>query len=143
MRKILAQALASIAAEAAVNAIKELALGFATLFFNPAESAAHFTAAGLWASIGGVAALAGRAVAGDLFKQKDSNSGSGSGTRGATGQVNPVTLSRNAGTAPQISTQRIILEVQSNDSHIVKVVGANYNSGGKLRQIIINDGGVD
>lgn len=71
MRKILAQALASLAKEATVNAIKELALGFATLFFNPAESTAHFTAAALWASIAGVSGLLGRKVAGDLFKQKD------------------------------------------------------------------------
>ena len=81
MRKILAQALASIAAEAAVNTVKELALGFATLFFNPAESAAHFTAAGLWAAIGGVSALAGRAVAGNLFQP----AGGGAGGRGGGG----------------------------------------------------------
>lgn len=81
MRKILAQALASIAAEAAVNAVKELALGFATLFFNPAESAGHFVAAGLWASLAGGTALAGRAVAGDLFKPK-ALAGSSSGGRG-------------------------------------------------------------
>ena len=140
MRKILAQALASIAAEAAVNAIKELALGFATLFFNPAESAAHFTAAALWASIGGVAAIAGRSVAGDLFKSKTSGGGATSPTSGGpSGQINPVTPSRNSGTPPP---QRVILDIRSNDSHIVKVVKEDYRSGGKLREIILNDGGV-
>jgi hypothetical protein len=97
MRKILAQALASIAAEAAVNAIKELALGFATLFFNPAESAAHFTAAGLWGAIAGGSALAGRTVAGDLFKQKSAAGGAGSGGGSGSGSRNerdPIDLTR-------------------------------------------------
>jgi hypothetical protein len=71
-RKIVASALASIAAESAVRAIFELAKGFAALFFNPAEAAAHFTAAALYGSIAGVAAIAGRAVAGDAFKQQTS-----------------------------------------------------------------------
>lgn len=98
MRKILAAALASIAAEAAVNAIKELALGFATLFFNPAESAGHFTAAALWASIGGVAAVAGRSVAGNLFRQQATGTGGGTGARGSgggSGEVSPIDITRN------------------------------------------------
>lgn len=95
MRKILAAALASIAAEAAVNAIKELALGFATLFFNPAESAGHFTAAALWASIGGVAAVAGRSVAGNLFQQQATGGRSGGGGGGsASGEPRPIDITR-------------------------------------------------
>jgi hypothetical protein len=91
MRKILAAALASIAAEAAVRAIWELALGFATLFFNPAESVAHFTAAALFGSISVGAALAGRAVAGNAFKQQTTASagastGSGGGNRSTSAQ---------------------------------------------------------
>lgn len=81
MRKILASALASIAAEAAVRAIYELAAGFASLFFNPGEAAAHFTAAALFGSIAVGAALAGRAIAGDAFKKQTS-----SATGGASGQ---------------------------------------------------------
>lgn len=99
MRKILATALATIAAEAAVNAIKELALGFASLFFNPAEAAAHFTAAALWGSIAGVTAVAGRAVAGNLFQQGSGASGgagsrSGNGTSDRSGVTNPIDLTR-------------------------------------------------
>jgi hypothetical protein len=137
MRKILAQALASIAAEAAVNAVKELAVGFALLAvgdFSGAGSA--FTSAAIWGAIGGVAAIAGRSVAGDLFKQKASKSGGESGSPNQ-GQLNPLTLGRNQ---PQ-PTQTIILQVQSNDSHIIKVVGGNYRTGGELREIIINDSG--
>lgn len=78
MRRILAQALASIAAEAAVRAIWETALGFAALFLNPAEAAAHFQAAALFGSIAVGSALAGRAVAGDAFKSQTSGAGASS-----------------------------------------------------------------
>jgi hypothetical protein len=95
MRQILAEALASIAAEAAVKAIYQLAEGFAALFFNPAEAAAHFTAAALYGSIAVGAAVAGRAVAGNSFnKQTAKATGSpagaaaSQGTRG--GSANPV-----------------------------------------------------
>ncbi len=137
MRKILAQALASLAAEAAVQAIKELALGFATLFFNPAESAGHFTAAALWGSIGGVAAVAGRGVAGDLFKQKNAG-GTGGSTSNQPGQLNPLALERNN----REQTLRIVLEqhIKSNDSHIVKTVVKDFQSGGDTREAFINDG---
>ena len=143
MRKILAQALASIAAEAAVNAIKELALGFATLFFNPAESAAHFTAAGLWGAIAGGSALAGRAVAGDLFKSKSGGSGAGAGaTSAGTGpqELNPLTLQRNTSLQPQ----RVVVEVRVKDSefgraitsHVVKDV----HTAGPIREALGGDG---
>jgi hypothetical protein len=144
MRKILAQALASLAAEAAVNAIKELALGFATLFFNPAESAAHFTAAGLWGSIAGVAAIAGRGVAGDLFKSKSTGSGSGVGTseRGS-GQLDPITLSRNQPQPP--NERKIVVEFKVDSSQFGKAITAHvvrdYRQGGDIRQVIVEDGG--
>ena len=144
MRKILAQALASLAAEAAVNAIKELALGFATLFFNPAESAAHFTAAGLWGSIAGVAAIAGRGVAGDLFKSKSAGSGSGAGTseRGS-GQLDPTTLSRNQPQPP--NERKIVVEFKVDSSQFGRAITAHvvkdYRQGGDIRQVIIEDGG--
>lgn len=126
MRKILAQALASIAAEAAVNAVKELALGFATLFFNPAESASHFTAAALWGSIAGVSAIAGRAVAGDLFKPKGSGSGSGTGSdRGPQG-LNPITLPRN-----QPQPIRVVVVVQPDGSKFGQAVTAHILDDGK------------
>lgn len=95
MRKILAAALATIAAEAAVNAIKELALGFAMLFLNPAASASHFTAAALWGTIAGVAAVAGRGVAGNLFKpQTATGGGTGSSGQGGTDESSPIDITR-------------------------------------------------
>lgn len=87
MRKILASALASIAAEAAVRAIWELALGFATLFTNPSESTGHFIAAALFGSVAVGAGLAGRAIAGDAFKQQtQAATGSSAGSTANSGQ---------------------------------------------------------
>lgn len=133
MRKILAHALASIAAEAAVNAIKELALGFATLFFNPAEAGAHFTAAALWGSIAGVAAIAGRGVAGDLFKPKTPSSAGGrrGDGLGGSGQLDPLTLNRN-----QPEPRRIIVEVRQ----VVEVRPDGSKFGEAITAHVINDG---
>lgn len=72
MRQILASALATIAAEAAVRAIYHLAMGFAMLFFNPGAATQQFVAAALFGSIAVGAALAGRAVAGNAFRQQAS-----------------------------------------------------------------------
>lgn len=139
MRKILAQALASIAAEAAVNAIKELALGFATLFFNPAESAAHFTSAALWGSIAGVAAIAGRGIAGDLFKPKDKERDRGA-TSGSN-QINPITLGRNQ----PAQDRKIVVEFRVNDSQFGKAITAHvvkdFRQNGDIRQMVLEDGG--
>jgi hypothetical protein len=85
LKKMVAAVLASVAAQAAVLAIFELAKGFAALFFNPAEAAAHFKAAALFGSIAVVAAVAGRSVAGDSFNQQASGGGSGGGGSGGQG----------------------------------------------------------
>lgn len=145
MRKILAQALASVAAEAAVNAIKELALGFATLFFNPAESAAHFTAAALWGSIAGVAAIAGRGVAGDLFKSK-SSSGSNRDRDSArgSGQLDPLTLNRNQAEPRRVVVEvRSVVEVRPDGSKLGEIITAHViedgRTGGPIRQFNIDD----
>lgn len=143
MRKILAQALASIAAEAAVNAIKELALGFATLFFNPAESAGHFTAAALWGSIAGVSAVAGRAVAGNLFQPQQSGSGaSGSGGRGTNerGEPNPIDLTRQQ----QTINVNIIVHGEPGpgfNQEVVRAVVHDVSINGPARDAIVKTAG--
>lgn len=97
VRQITALILASIAQQAAIQAVYELAQGFAKLamaFFgvpNAGPSAtAHFTAAAIYGSIAGIAAVAGRAVAGDSFKQNTTASGavaSSTSGSGGTGQA--------------------------------------------------------
>lgn len=112
-RKVLASALATVAAQAAVQAIYELALGFAALtpwgaaIYGPAVL--HFKAAALLGSIAGVAAVAGRAVAGDLFKKESDGGSSKSGTssggsRGST-QIATQDINRRAGNVVNVTIQ--------------------------------------
>lgn len=90
VRQVTAQILAGIAQQAAVKAIFELAEGFAMLalaiFGHPTagpSATAHFTAAAIYGSMAGIAALAGRAVAGDSFK-KDGESGQSASNSGTS-----------------------------------------------------------
>jgi hypothetical protein len=74
MRKMTAQVLASLAAQAAAKALFYTAEGIVALFLDPPLAGAFFSAAAIMAGIAGGAALAGRAVAGNSFK-KDKSSG--------------------------------------------------------------------
>lgn len=76
MRKMTASVLAGVASQAAVKSIFQLAEGFASLFWNPAEAAAHFQSAALFGSIALGAGLAGRGVAGNAFSGSSSQSNS-------------------------------------------------------------------
>jgi hypothetical protein len=138
MRKILAAALASIAAEAAVNAIKQLAVGFAMLAIGNFKGASDaFISAALWGSIAGVAAIAGRAVAGDAFKQKKDEDRGVEGSRDR-GQLNPLAFNRN-----QPESQRIIVEFRAAGDQMSRaftaVVLNDVKSGGPIRQAFADD----
>lgn len=90
-RKFVAEMLSAIASAAAVQALWEMAqwAAMTALFIfsgNPAyalAAGAHLTAAIIYGSIAGVAALAGRAMAGDSFKKETS------GAYGSAGQSSP------------------------------------------------------
>ncbi|HEX2881390.1 MAG TPA: hypothetical protein VHO25_17800, partial [Polyangiaceae bacterium] len=143
-RKLLAQALANLAKEAAVNMIKETALGFATLFLNPAESASHFTAAGIWALIAGGAALGGRKAAGDLFKQDSARAGGLPSSEGSGPQaLQTIIQGRNQQqTVRHEHVIRIVADEgkfgQALDTHFE----TGFRNGGRLREIVLTDGGV-
>lgn len=142
LRKLLAQILAHLAAEAAVKAIFELAEGFALLFFDPVAAGAHFTAAALYGSVAGVAAVAGRAVAGDLFKPKQSatGSGGGAGSRSSStqsSQPHPVNLDR-VTTQPQKDVVEIRFTGDLADVIEAKWI-QQYHGGGRLRNIVRGD----
>lgn len=156
-RKLVASVLAGVAAQAATLAIMELAYGVAALtpwgaaIYGPAPF--HFKSAALFGSIAAATALAGRSVAGGLFQPAATGGGTGRGDdRDDRGQLNPLNLARNAGVrgqeqfAPQIQPQRQtvehvhILRIESNDSHIVKVVSDDYRNGGRTRELILGDG---
>lgn len=142
LRKFTAEVLAAVAAQAAVKAVFELAEGFAMLaltYFtgNPkyaASAGAHFVAAGMYGAIAGVAAVAGRAVAGNEFT-KGAGGGSGGDSGQGTGQLNPLTLNRNQ--PPPIV---IHVDVKHEEGTIVKTWADNYRSGGVTRELTREDG---
>jgi hypothetical protein len=140
LRKVTAQALASLSAEATVKALMALADGLVHLFTNPAQASADFTAAAIYGSIAGVAAVAGRAVAGDLFKQDASGAGAGgdSAASGSTGDrtiregrtggaSDPYVIEQSRNRAP---VQPIILHVEA---HAV-----TRNDPGTLTEHVVN-----
>lgn len=86
VRKMVASVLAGLAAQAAIEALMELAKGFAALA-NPLmawTAPAHFKAAALFGLVAGGAAIAGRMVAGNSFSQGAGGGGSGGGSGAAT-----------------------------------------------------------
>ncbi len=92
-REVTARIIASVAQQAAVKAIFELAEGFAALargiFGMPnahAEAIMHFKSAATYGIVAGVAAGIGRGVAGDSLKQ----GGTAGGANGAAGGGNQV-----------------------------------------------------
>lgn len=98
-QRLTATILAQVAAQSAVLAIKHLAFGFAALTpwgaveYGPA--AMQFKAAALFGSIAVGAGLAGRAVAGDTFKQGGGSSAGGySGGGSGASQLPPSPISR-------------------------------------------------
>ncbi len=149
MRKILASALASIAAEAAVRAIMELAYGFAALFLNPGEAAAHFTAAALFGSVALGAGLAGRAVAGNAFKQQSqaatgssagstANSGQGSaGKAGVYSSQEDMIVERGRNTiAGRLGT--VVVKIQTTKDHVLDVVTEGLRNNSPIRVEVQN-----
>jgi hypothetical protein len=146
MRQILAAALASVAAEAAVKAIMATAEGFFFLATHQYESAAWaFTAAAFYGSVAGVAALAGRAIAGNSFNRQaqsgystasSSSSGQNSNTSGQ-GQVyssrEPVIVESGINQATPLQAQ---LHVKLNSEGVLDVVEDDANRNGRMKVLI-------
>jgi hypothetical protein len=144
-RKLEATVLATVAAQAAVQAVMELAYGFAALtpwgaaIYGPAPL--HFKSAALFGSIAAIAGAASRGFAGGLFQTGQGGGASGGGTgSNSPNQINPVTLSRNPGTPPQSFVLHV--NVKQDRHSIVEVFADDFRSGGTTRQVVNNDGGV-
>lgn len=139
VRKFTASVLAGVASQAAVKAIFELAEGFAALFRNPAEAAAHFTSAAIFGSIAGVAAVAGRAVAGDAFQQNTSRATSGGSTRSGSTATSTSVAATDADrrvAAPASMTINLGLK----DGIVAEHFRRDYLLNGPTRLIIKTDG---
>ena len=165
-KKFAAEMLASIAQMAAVQAIFELAQGFAMLalayFGHPMagpSATQHFIAAGVYGAIAGVAAIAGRAVAGDSFKQNNAGQAAFSSSASqATGggrqtpendEAQIISLGRNAPSGNYSnnrneairnmfdSRHELTVNVRSKDSHIVEVLEEDYQNNGKFTKLVL------
>lgn len=145
MRKMLAAVLASLAAEAAVRAVFELAMGFAALVLNPAAATKHFIAAALFGSIAGVSAIAGRAVAGDTFKQETSNaygsagsaSGSGRNTGGQAYSSQGDQIVETGRNAPiSLPKQQIEVTLRLDSRGVLDVLKDSIRGNGEIRRVI-------
>lgn len=157
VQKVTAQILASIAQQAAVKAVFELAEGFVALalaFFgvpNAGPSAtAHFIAAGIYAGIAGITAVTGREVAGSSFQTAAGNTGStgvyarNSATGNSPSAPKPINVGRTGGSNAQAPVVVVNLHGAFAEDHFrVKVENAIASSemrGGKVRQLRISDG---
>lgn len=151
VRKVTAEILASVAQQAAIKAVFELAEGFAALamaFFgipNAGPSAsAHFIAAGIYGSIAGIAAVAGRGVAGGAFAQggaatSGGSSGGGSSTSagGSASSSSPITLGSQR--QPVI---HLVVEHKASPAFQSVVVAAyvkDHENGGLTRQVNVKE----
>lgn len=97
LRRLIKEELYILSRQYLVKAIAETAAGFATLFFNPSESAAHFKAAALYgvasAAAGGAGALIGigtgsKSTSGQTNEGNFSSSPASTGTNGETVKFN-------------------------------------------------------
>ena len=134
IRKLLAAQLAAIAKEAAVNAIKQTALGFAALFTNPAEAGSHFASAAQWALLAGTAGAVGRAIA-PAASSGGSTSNRTTSQNAADGEMRVI----NQGGALPRQPQVVVIRAQYQPGIIVEQVVDNYRTNGALRETLRRD----
>lgn len=135
LRKFAAEAIASVAAQAAVKAIFEVAEGFAALArFDPVSAASHFAAAKFYGILAGVAAVAGRAVAGSAFANdaKPAPVGVGSGGTNQPSRPEDRTVRESRGGGGQ---QTIIIRLES--GLVGEKVAQEVRNNGPLRNLIV------
>jgi hypothetical protein len=136
-RQILADELLTISKRAFVKAIEMTALGFGLLAVGSPKAGAAFASAALWAVVGVGAAVGARAVAPRATQEAYG------GAAGASGGSSSGNNSNNTNNQPRTieqrrnEPQRIFLHIQSNDSHIVRVIEQNVSTDGSLRGLIV------
>lgn len=146
-RKFAAEIIAEIARMATVQAVWNLAEGFAKLalafFGHPTaglSATQHFTAAAVYGGIAGVAAIAGRGVAGNAFQSQTGGSGSSLGsaigdTAGTSGGTSPITESRST---RQESTVVHRVDLRLDRGIIGEAVREDFDNGGETRGLLLN-----
>jgi hypothetical protein len=165
VRKVTAQILAGVAQQAAIKAVFELAEGFAALamsFFgipNAGPSAtAHFAAAAIYGSIAGIAAVAGRAVAGDSFKNQAATStgkGGAAGGAGSAGSGSPsgesghiysqkygddatiLNIGRNQSEQP-VQQHRVTVELGLRGDGVLEILHKDIRNNGRTKAVLVD-----
>lgn len=126
------QIIASVAAQAAVKAIFELAEGFASLalaWVMPSmagKAAGHFKAAAIYGSVAGIAIAAGAAMSGSVGPGENRFL-EGGGARG--------TRIMEQGREPQV----VVIRAETEPGVIVRQVISDYKSNGETRQMLRRD----
>lgn len=152
-RKFAAEVIASVAQMAAVQAVWELAQALAMTALawftgNPKfalAAGAHYSAAAFYGAIAGVAALAGRVVAGNAFQQQGAGgSGGGGGGGGGTGSrgyeaptTNVIEQDRN-----QSWRKDIYIHLETNEHAIINAFERDVRGNGTMRQMLVLKGEV-
>ena len=152
IRKMTAQILAGVAAQAAVKAIFELAEGLAALAnpFTAWRAPIHFAAAKTYGLIAGVAAVAGRVAAGNSFQNDARNEqGTPTGSRlaaadrpgGSSGSIGGTTAGSTASDPNQVQVlerERKIVEVviRHEPGTVVEIVRNDYFNQGGIKTLL-------
>lgn len=149
VRKLTAEVLASITQMAIVKAAFQLAEGFAALalaFFGipnaGPSAAAHFTAAGIYAGIAGIAAVSGRVAAGQEFnKATSTTTGGGSTSSGgsSSGSNTPKTIEvdrRQGLQAAPLSDKTLTLKLEVPPGWFEQEFRKDYDLNGFSRLIV-------
>jgi len=145
VRKMVASVLSGLAAQAAMQAIMELAYGFMAMtpwgaaIYGPATN--HFIAAALFGSVAAGAAIAGRLVAGNSFA---ASSGGGGGAGGSGGGGKSVAPRKPETTEQNRRNYEPVIHIVMKDGvHdlIEASVVKNWNNNGRIRNVVQKDGG--
>lgn len=151
IRKMTAQILAGVAAQAAVKAIFELAEGLAALAnpFTAWQAPMHFAAAKTYGIVAGVAAIAGRVVAGNAFQSDARNdAGTPTNSRLAAGDrpgSGSSTSSGGSGSSSDDGDKTVVLEqgrrvveviVRHEPGMVVEHVVNDFYNNGQIRTIV-------
>jgi hypothetical protein len=157
MRQILASALATIAAEAAVRAIYATAYGFLMLATGDFYSAGQaFIAAAVFGTIAIGAALAGRAVAGNSFNKQSAKatgaSAGGAASAGSSGahsgesghiysekygdDATILNIGRNQSEQPV--THRVTVELKLDKNGVLQVFHDDVNNNGRTKGLLVD-----
>jgi tape measure domain-containing protein len=157
VRKMLAAVLAAAAAQAAVEAImqlahaaKEFALGLAAAS-NPftaamapghfAAAAAHVTAAGVYGAVAGVAAVSGRLVAGNAFQSAAGTSeASGGSSTSGRGEIQTIEADRRQRSqSSQLPPITVVISGEAGaafDYKVVRAVIGDHRLNGDVRTMV-------